>query len=480
MEVAIEAPRSRRQANQHLVDMECRTTGQLERNGEKRFVFRVSFQYGSSRRNVITPCTAALIGGAQALNFVVRSLIAFWYLIPNTGTQIWISHFDYGGHIQRSASDVSEAIPRCPSLRKELDTFHRSRQEDGLNLHSGLSGRSSWILYGNFRRREASLKLSHVETSRTSEVAIIEQVRESLDILPCLPEALASAAGFHDLNTCHIQQSIGIKLDRKTALDRLPRAIVFDNYLPLVSLTTDMERFRAAFARLICCHAILWLCGIERGDISVGNLMCSKDGTPKLCDYDLSYLSWEKIEIGFTNTGTLKFMASELLTDNAMNGEVQKVYRHDAEAFAWVLLWILGRYRDGKQLDQGRLFDSWAEQVSFAEINTKRSTAFTSIMNKKADFPQPLSNNFRGEAFGFIAKLRGAHLSHESAVVELAAQESFEGPSSNQELEKEIAEFRSAAFITKVLNTRLIASSEYSGLVKDALKVYMAKENNSQ
>ncbi|KAK7051272.1 hypothetical protein VNI00_004772 [Paramarasmius palmivorus] len=316
-----------------------------------------------------------------------------------------------------------------------------------------------------------------METSRISEVTIVERARELLDILPCLPEVLGSAVGFVDLNACHIQRGFGIEMDRKKIPHRVPCAIILVTYFPLISLTTDMELFRAAFARLICCHAILWLCGIKHGDINVASLMCSTDGTPTLWDYDCCYLAWEESPTGCTSTGITKFMASELLTNRAMAVGVQKVYRHDAEAFAWVLLWILGRYRDGKQLElgEGRLFDTWARKTNYAEVKEKRLMAFASAVKLEVQIPQPLSDYFRVDAFQFIGSLRNSQLGHEMAIVELATQGAFLDQHSKQELERKLAGFASTTFIRNVLNTRLVASSEYSGLVEDALEIYVAR-----
>ena len=40
------------------------------------------------------------------------------------------------------------------------------------------------------------------------------------------------------------------------------------------------------------------------------------------------------------NTGTLPFLALDLLDEGALGGSVERLYRHDAESFAWCLIYI--------------------------------------------------------------------------------------------------------------------------------------------
>jgi len=52
-------------------------------------------------------------------------------------------------------------------------------------------------------------------------------------------------------------------------------------------------------------------------------------------------------------------MAIALLSQEAIEGKVEHLYRHDAEAFIWVFTWVCLRYEDGKLLSQGRPLDDW-------------------------------------------------------------------------------------------------------------------------
>ena len=53
---------------------------------------------------------------------------------------------------------------------------------------------------------------------------------------------------------------------------------------------------------------------------------------------------------GFEVTGTVPFMAIDLLTQEALDGKVAILYRHDLEALIWVLIWVVCCYDDGKMV----------------------------------------------------------------------------------------------------------------------------------
>jgi hypothetical protein len=99
-------------------------------------------------------------------------------------------------------------------------------------------------------------------------------------------------------------------------------------------------------------HRHLWVGGVEHNDISVKNLMYDKFNEDRgiLNDYDLAHLEGNPRPSGTERTGTMPFMALDLLTENAWDGMVERRYRHDCESFAWVLLWICCRYDNGKEI----------------------------------------------------------------------------------------------------------------------------------
>jgi hypothetical protein len=104
-------------------------------------------------------------------------------------------------------------------------------------------------------------------------------------------------------------------------------------------------------------HYCLWVGGVEHNDISVKNLMYDKDNNDCgiLNDYDLAHLNGRPRPSGTDPTGTIPFMAFDLLTRDAWDGKVKRLYRHDCESFAWVLLWICCRYENGKEITDAPL-----------------------------------------------------------------------------------------------------------------------------
>ena len=89
-------------------------------------------------------------------------------------------------------------------------------------------------------------------------------------------------------------------------------------------------------------HWALWEKHIEHGDISTGNLMCdpvTKRGV--LSDFDLARMGGPNREPGAKDdTGTLAFLALDLLDIWDLKRLVRRRYRHDAESFAWCLIYI--------------------------------------------------------------------------------------------------------------------------------------------
>jgi hypothetical protein len=83
----------------------------------------------------------------------------------------------------------------------------------------------------------------------------------------------------------------------------------------------------------------MWKEGIHHGDINLGNLM--RDDARKAAipdDFDLARFANRAGASGQDNTGTLPFMALDLLSEEGLCGEIPRRYRHEAESFAWSLI----------------------------------------------------------------------------------------------------------------------------------------------
>jgi Fungal protein kinase len=104
---------------------------------------------------------------------------------------------------------------------------------------------------------------------------------------------------------------------------------------------------------LVLGHRFLWKGGIEHNDISVSNLMYDKANNDAgvLNDFDLAHVRGNRRPSGTERTGTMPFLALDLLTEDAWAGNVERLYRHECESFAWVLLWICARYDNGAEIE---------------------------------------------------------------------------------------------------------------------------------
>ncbi|KAF9235693.1 hypothetical protein BU15DRAFT_37173, partial [Melanogaster broomeanus] len=98
-------------------------------------------------------------------------------------------------------------------------------------------------------------------------------------------------------------------------------------------------------------HYALWNAGIHHRDVSPANLMSIGAMTRIarswvfLNDYDLASLASQKDPLGNERTGTIPFMAIDLLEAPGQDGKVKHLYRHDMESFIWVFVWICFQYK---------------------------------------------------------------------------------------------------------------------------------------
>ena len=59
-----------------------------------------------------------------------------------------------------------------------------------------------------------------------------------------------------------------------------------------------------------------------------------------LNDFDLAKFADQVGASGTENTGTLPFMALDLLSEDGLDGKIPRLYRHEAEPFTWVLIFL--------------------------------------------------------------------------------------------------------------------------------------------
>ena len=105
-------------------------------------------------------------------------------------------------------------------------------------------------------------------------------------------------------------------------------------------------------------HALLWSHNIKHDDSpSLWDILCNENmKSGVLIDYDFSSslrhpcVPWQ----ARTNrTGAIPFMAIELLTDEYWNGSIERLYRHNLEAFIWILpfKWEISTRTIGRPVD---------------------------------------------------------------------------------------------------------------------------------
>jgi len=76
--------------------------------------------------------------------------------------------------------------------------------------------------------------------------------------------------------------------------------------------------------------------------------------TGVLADFDLSSLEGD-VTSNTERTGTVQFMALDLLSEEALAGEVKHDYGHEAEAYFWVGVYDTACYNNGRTIDDAAL-----------------------------------------------------------------------------------------------------------------------------
>ncbi|KAF4568147.1 hypothetical protein EYR40_010457 [Pleurotus pulmonarius] len=180
------------------------------------------------------------------------------------------------------------------------------------------------------------VKLSHPEVRRTHEGKTIKGIRNiatkyDASMTVHLPELLCYA-DVRGTDTGRIRSLVG----KPGNGYQIMRMVVMKKLAKVTTL--DATDFLRAWLDAVTCHAFLWKHGIEHGDPSLYNIMCHPEThRGVLTDFDLSILQWEERDPGCDRTGTVPFMAFELLNDRYWRGEIVRYYHHEMEAFIWCL-----------------------------------------------------------------------------------------------------------------------------------------------
>ena len=140
-------------------------------------------------------------------------------------------------------------------------------------------------------------------------------------------------------------------------------------------------------------HWALWDAGIEHGDISIRNLMFDPVTERGVLTFDLARWSTKNRKPSAEdNTGTLPFLALDLLTDDPFEGRMRRFYQHDAESFAWCLIYLylrMGEDHHGQIKTLDHCLTHW-----FQDFTTCRDSKITLNDEGSLDY-SPLHQNIR-------------------------------------------------------------------------------------
>jgi hypothetical protein len=128
-------------------------------------------------------------------------------------------------------------------------------------------------------------------------------------------------------------------------------------------------------------HYAAWTYGVHHNDPSVENCMFriyEKAIYGVLNDWDLATYEGSPQHGMSGRTGTAPFMSLDLLTQRAIDGEIVHLYRHDLEAFVWILTYIFVCFKGGKELKNNTL-GSW--QTGNYEICMGKKSKFLYNLN---------------------------------------------------------------------------------------------------
>ena len=268
---------------------------------------------------------------------------------------------NHQAYILKAAFKESTAIifPYDDPVHSGINLAGRSTGAAGARLDDG-GGES---INSKDIRKDNNLiaKFSWPEETRLSEVDVIKKAKEIAESNDLVKNHIPTMFGdldppFITCSTSVIREFLGLGATGARVL----RVILFRRLKEIKYL--EEEDMVIAFLDCFFCkplfvvpassrgthsgagHWALWESKyqIEQGDISLGNLMydpATKRGV--LNDFDLARMGGpDRKPSAKNNTGTLPFLALDLLDKSAFNGKVRPLYRHEAESFAWCLICI--------------------------------------------------------------------------------------------------------------------------------------------
>ncbi|KAL1713215.1 hypothetical protein EV715DRAFT_212147 [Schizophyllum commune] len=185
-------------------------------------------------------------------------------------------------------------------------------------------------------------------------------------------------------------QEVGAHLIEKSpevVAHRGLRSITTEHLEPLHKL--QGWNFIDAWFQCAEAHYLAWTHGIHHQDPSLNNLMYRGRRDGKICpvinDWDLAVdASAPQTHTGLERTGTMQFMTLARLQSGAWGGHrPQHLYRHDLEAFFYILAWVVCCYKDDQRLNPlPPLFETWTTGETGACSRSK-----SSFIRDEGDWP---------------------------------------------------------------------------------------------
>ncbi|KAG2052907.1 hypothetical protein BDR06DRAFT_1021720 [Suillus hirtellus] len=325
-------------------------------------------------------------------------------------------------------------------INLELDVKSKERV-----THFGIRGRATTVFsvkseaLSGLRRDpcflnelpELAAKLYWPEETRQSEPDILEEVYKIAQRDPNVQGHVPELVWFHkfkETSTSKIRVALGLKdAERAEQGNRVLYIIIFKKLIPITTLSG--EEFIAAWWQVAKCHRALWKGGVLHRDVSPSNLMWYRlhgQFTAVLNDYDLSSFNRDGPR-GLERTGTVPFMAVDILSPDAMAGKVEHVYAYDAESLIWVLTWVCLRYEEGKLLSKNRPLEDWLKVDACTCADKKGSFGFTGIRSVRPSISHAESWDLVKRCFSAVQSLYTA-FEYRRLTDESAFQLLLEGP----------------------------------------------------
>ncbi|KAG2046456.1 hypothetical protein BDR06DRAFT_965067 [Suillus hirtellus] len=274
-------------------------------------------------------------------------------------------------------------------------------------------------------------KLYWPEETRQSEPDILKEVYKIAQTDPDVRGHVPELVWFHkfeETSMSKIRVALGLKdAERAEQGSRVLYIIVFRKLIPITTLSG--EDFIAAWWQVVKCHRALWKGGVLHRDVSPSNLMVYRlcgQYIGVLNDYDLSSFKCDGPR-GLERTGTVPFMAVELLSPDAMAGKVEHVYAHDAELLIWVLTWVCLRYEGGNLLSKNRPLEEWLTVDARTCAKEKGNFGFTGIRSVRPSTSHAESWDLVRRCFSAVQSLYTAY-EYRKLTDELAFRLLLEGP----------------------------------------------------